>query len=64
MGETNPLTSRSVIELHLDLTTVDGYRIRIEELRLQTWRDRRIVYKRYFYEPVNIKVNAKVISEL
>lgn len=63
-GEANPLDGRSVIELHLELTTVDGYRIRIEELGLQTWRNGLIVHERYFYDPVNIQGNAKTINEV
>lgn len=63
-GETNPLDGHSVIELHLELTTVDGYRIRIEELELQTWRNGRIIHERYFYDPLNIKGNAKAINEM
>jgi len=31
---------RSVIQTRIEVTTVDGYRIFIEELGLQTWRDR------------------------
>ncbi|WP_250126584.1 hypothetical protein [Chroococcidiopsis sp. CCMEE 29] len=27
---------RSVIEMHLEVTTVDGYRIRLEEVGMQT----------------------------
>jgi hypothetical protein len=63
-GEANPLDGRSAIELHLELTTVDGYRIRIEELGLQTWKDGRIIHERYFYDPVNIQGNAKAINEV
>lgn len=55
---------RSVIETHIDLTTLDGYRIRIEELGLQTWKDGRIIHERFFYDPSNIKGNAKEINEL
>jgi hypothetical protein len=63
-GATEPLSGRSVIELHLDLTTADGYRIRIEELGLQTWSNGRIIHERYFYDPVNIQGNAKLINEV
>ncbi len=53
---------RSVIEMQLEITIVDGYRIRIEELGLQTWRNGRIIHERYFYDPSNIKGNAKEIG--
>jgi ribosomal protein S3AE len=52
----------SAIETHIDMTTLDGYRIRIEELGLQTWQDGRIVHERFFYDPSNIKGNAKEIN--
>ncbi|MGG6263430.1 SnoaL-like domain-containing protein [Leptolyngbya sp. AN03gr2] len=55
---------RSVIETHLDITTMDGYRIRIEELGVQTWKDGRIVHERYFYDPVNVKGKAEEINQL
>jgi hypothetical protein len=55
---------RSVIEMQLEITTVDGYRIRIEELGLQTWRNGRIIHERYFYDPSNIKGNAKEINQV
>lgn len=55
---------RSVIEMQLEITTVDGYRIHIEELGLQTWRDGRIIHERYFYDPSNIKGNAKEINQV
>ncbi len=55
---------RSAIELQLEITTVDGYRIRIEEIGLQTWKNDRIIHERYFYDPVNLQGNAKVINEM
>lgn len=55
---------RSVIETHIDMTTLDGYRIRIEELGLQTWQDGRIVHERFFYDPSNIQGNAKEINDV
>jgi hypothetical protein len=56
---------RSVIEMQLEITIVDGYRIiRIEELGLQTWRNGRIIHERYFYDPSNIQGNAKEINEV
>jgi hypothetical protein len=35
-SEAHPLAGHSVIEMHLEITTIDGYRIRIEDLGLQT----------------------------
>jgi hypothetical protein len=63
-GQANPLDGHSVVEMHIELTTVDGYRIRIEELGLQTWRDGLIVHERYFYDPGTIQGNAKAINEV
>ena len=62
LSETHPLNGNSVIEMHLEITTIDGYRIHIEELGLQTWREGRIVHERYFYDPVNIQGKAKEIN--
>lgn len=55
---------RSVIEMHLEVTTVDGYRIRLEEVGMQTWKNERIIHERYFYDPSSIKGNAKEINEV
>lgn len=55
---------QSVIEMHLEVTTVDGYRIRLEEVGMQTWRDGRIVHERYFYDSSNIKGNTKEINKV
>lgn len=55
---------RSVIEMHLELTTVDGYRIRLEEVGMQTWKNERIIHERYFYDPSSIQGNAKEINEI
>jgi hypothetical protein len=41
--DSHPLDGHSVIEIHLEITTADGYRIQIEELGLQTWKDGRII---------------------
>jgi hypothetical protein len=62
LSETHPLNGNSVIEMHLEITKIDGYRIHIEELGLQTWREGRIVHERYFYDPVNIQGKAKEIN--
>ena len=55
---------RSVIEIHLEVTTLDGYRIRLEEVGMQTWRNERIIHERYFYDPSSIQGNAKEINEV
>lgn len=62
--DSHPLDGHSVIEMHLEITTMDGYRIRIEELGLQTWKDGRIIQERYFYDPSHIQGNAKEINEV
>ncbi|MBC8121849.1 MAG: nuclear transport factor 2 family protein [Gemmatimonadaceae bacterium] len=54
----------SVIELRVDMTTFDGYRIRIEELGMQTWKDGWIVHERFFYDPGNIQGNAREINAI
>ncbi len=63
-SETHPLDGYSMIEMHLEITTTDGYRIRIEELGLQTWKEGRIFQERYFYDPSNIQGKAKEINEV
>jgi ketosteroid isomerase-like protein len=50
---------RSMVEMHLDATTKDGYSIHLEEVGLQTWKDGRIIYERYFYDPSTIEGKAK-----
>jgi hypothetical protein len=55
---------RSMIEMHLELTTVDGYRIRLEEVGMQTWKNDRIIHERYFYDPSSIQGDAKDINEM
>ena len=55
---------RSVIEAHIDMTTLDGHHIRIEELAMQTWRDGRIVHERFFYDPGNIQGTAREINAI
>jgi hypothetical protein len=55
---------RSAIEMHLEVTTVDGYRIRLEEVGIQTWKNERIIHERYFYDPSSIQGNAKEINEV
>ncbi|MCU0495011.1 MAG: hypothetical protein MUD01_25770, partial [Chloroflexaceae bacterium] len=40
-----------VIEEHAEWTTVDGQRVRVEELALQTWHEGKIIRERFFYDP-------------
>lgn len=63
-SDANPLDGQSVIETHLEITTADGYRVRIEELGLQTWKNGRIVHERYFYDPVNLQGRARQINQM
>ncbi|MDX2214020.1 MAG: SnoaL-like domain-containing protein [Oculatellaceae cyanobacterium bins.114] len=62
--EAHPLDGQSVIEAHIDLSTQDGYRIRIEELAIQTWKDGKIIHERFFYDPGNIQGEAKAINAI
>lgn len=50
---------RSMVEMHLDATTQDGYQLHIEEVGLQTWKDGRIIHERYFYDPSSFEGRAK-----
>jgi hypothetical protein len=63
-SEAHPLDGRSVIEAHIDLSTQDGYRIRIEELAIQTWKDGQIIHERFFYDPGNIQGKSKEINAI
>lgn len=62
--EAQPLDGKSVIEANIELSTQDGYRIRIEELAMQTWKDGLIVHERFFYDPGNFQGKAKEINAL
>jgi ketosteroid isomerase-like protein len=55
---------RSMVEMHLDATTQDGYRVRLEEVGLQTWKDGRIVHERYFYDPASFEGKAKEYNQM
>ena len=55
---------RSMVEMQLDATTKDGYRIRIEEVGLQTWKDGRIIHERYFYDPSSFEGKAKEYNQM
>ncbi len=62
--EAHPMDGRSVVEMQIELTTLDGHRIRIEELGLQTWKDGKIIHERYFYDPSGFEGKAKVINAM
>lgn len=62
--EAHPLDGQSVIEAHIDLSTQDGYRIRIEELAMQTWKNGKIIYERFFYDPGDIQGKSKEINAI
>lgn len=55
---------RSMVEMHLDATTLDDYRIHIEEVGLQTWKDGRIIHERYFYDPSSFDGKAKEYNQM
>lgn len=55
---------RSMVEMHLDATTHDGYRLHIEEVGLQTWKDGRIIHERYFYDPSSFDGKAKEYNQM
>ncbi len=55
---------RSMVEMHLDATTEDGYHIHIEEVGLQTWKDGRIIHERYFYDPASFEGKAKEYNQM
>jgi hypothetical protein len=41
---------QSVIQWYFETTTVDGFRGRLDELALHTWKDGKIVHERFFYD--------------
>jgi ketosteroid isomerase-like protein len=55
---------RSMVEMHLDATTKDGYRLHIEEVGLQTWQNGRIIHERYFYDPSSFAGQAKEYNHM
>jgi ketosteroid isomerase-like protein len=55
---------RSMVEMHLDATTKDGYRIHLEEVGLQTWKDGKIISERFFYDPGSIEGKAKEYNQM
>jgi ketosteroid isomerase-like protein len=55
---------RSMVEMHLDATTKDGHRIKVEEVGLQTWRDGKIIHERYFYDPASFDGKAKEYNQM
>jgi hypothetical protein len=56
--------NRSVIEMRLEATTLDGYRIKLEELGMQTWQNGLIIHEQYFYDPSSIQGLAKEINQV
>jgi ketosteroid isomerase-like protein len=55
---------RSMVEMHLDATTQDGYHFHLEEVGLQTWKDGKIIHERYFYDPASFEGNAKEYNQM
>lgn len=55
---------RSMVEMHFEATTQDGYRIHLEEVGLQTWKDGKIIHERYFYDPASFEGKAKDYNQL
>jgi hypothetical protein len=55
---------RSMVEMHLEATTHDGYRIQLAEVGLQTWKDGRIIHEQYFYDPSNVEGKAKEYNQM
>jgi hypothetical protein len=55
---------RSMVEMHLDATTQDGYRLHLEEVGLQTWKDGKIIHERYFYDPSSFEGKAKTYNQM
>ncbi|OKH48847.1 polyketide cyclase [Calothrix sp. HK-06] len=55
---------KSVVEMHIEATTQDGYRMHIEELGMQTWNNGKIVHERYFYDPSSFQGLAKEINQI
>jgi hypothetical protein len=55
---------RSMVEMHLDATTLDGYHFHLEEVGLQTWMDGKIIQERYFYDPASFEGKAKEYNQI
>jgi hypothetical protein len=55
---------RSMVEMHIDATTIDGFRLKIEEVGVQTWQDGKIIAERYFYDPVHFEGKAKEYNQI
>lgn len=45
----------TAMECHAEWTFVGGARVRIEQVCLQTWRDDKIIYERFFYDPTPLQ---------
>ncbi len=57
-------SDRSMVEMHLDATTKDGYHFHLEEVGLQTWKNGRIIHERYFYDPASFEGKAKEYNQI
>jgi ketosteroid isomerase-like protein len=55
---------RSMVEMHFEATTLDGYHFRLEEVGLQTWKDGKIISERYFYDPSSFEGKAKEYNQI
>jgi ketosteroid isomerase-like protein len=55
---------RSMVEMHIDATTKDGYHLHIEEVGLHTWKNGKIIHERYFYDPVSFEGKAKEYNQV
>ncbi|MGL5943079.1 MAG: nuclear transport factor 2 family protein [Waterburya sp.] len=64
VGEAYLKDTRSMVEMHLDATTQDGYRLHVEEVGLQTWKNGRIIHERYFYDPASFDGRAKEYNQM
>ncbi|MGL4621552.1 MAG: SnoaL-like domain-containing protein [Waterburya sp.] len=64
VGEAYLKDTRSMVEMHLDATTKDGHRLKIEEVGLQTWKDGKIIHERYFYDPASFDGKAKKYNQI
>jgi hypothetical protein len=64
VGEACLKDTRSMVEMHLDATTKDGYHFHLEEVGLQTWKNGRIIHERYFYDPASFEGKAKEYNQM
>jgi ketosteroid isomerase-like protein len=55
---------RSMVEMLIDATTIDGHHLHIEEVGVQTWKDGQIIHERYFYDPGSFAGKAKEYNQM